>query len=264
MKRKTKMKGDKAAARELILFADNESSIYPQRVAIHKNLLRKIKAGKYSDTKAAKLWGYWFETAAKSYARQMANPSDWNRIFSAATRRLAARTYASREGRILRAAARGETDDYVYKNPKKRRKMTSGESRQFFDRMYERHPSKARAWHKPPSKRYYAWDASGNAVAHIDVTTGTQLREFRRKHRGHRVSTADKVKRNPTGAYLLVASKGGGRQWYNGKNKFTSNRAKAKVFGSSTRAMEKARELARKFPILRSFALYPETYRHPK
>lgn len=133
---RVRSKGDKTAARELILFADNESSIYPQRVSIHKNLL-KIKKGQYSDTKAAKLWGYWFEAAAKSYARQMADPADWNRIFSAATRRLASRSYASREGRILRSAARGETDDYVYKNPRRAKGVpkfkTLGEFRAWFE-----------------------------------------------------------------------------------------------------------------------------------
>lgn len=148
---KRRSKGDKAAARELILFAENESSIYPQRVSIHKNLLKKIKKGQYSDTKAAKLWGYWFEVAAKSYARQMANPGDWNRIFSAATRRLAARSYASSEGRILKAAARGETDEYVYSNPRKKY-ANSFQHRREFRRLSREALRDARRWAKDHGK----------------------------------------------------------------------------------------------------------------
>lgn len=170
---KRRSKGDKAAARELILFAENESSIYPQRVSIHKNLLKKIKAGKYSDTKAAKLWGYWFEAAAKSYARQMANASDWNRIFSAATRRLAARSYASSEGRILKAAARGETDEYVYSNPRKKRRKNSrvpkfktiGEARAYFEREFAKIQDMSKMARKNP-------------VGHIVVARGRGQKLF--------------------------------------------------------------------------------------
>lgn len=238
---KKRSKGDKAAARELILFADNESSIYPQRVSIHKNLLKKIKAGKYSDTKAAKLWGYWFEAAAKSYARQMANPADWSRIFSASTRRLAARTYASREGRILRAAARGETQDYIYKNPRKKY-SNSVAHRKEFKRLAREAIRDARRWAKDHGK-----DEKYRAI-------------IRRAREWSRESFARK---NPSGGVYLAAKRGTSTFYFKG-GKFSSGKSGAKVFATGARAMEKATQLAKRFSVLNDYVLYPERVPLPK
>jgi hypothetical protein len=61
---------------ELVLYAENtgpgsrdphETMLYNQRVSILANLKRKVKKGVYDSTLAAKLWGYWADSAAKAY-----------------------------------------------------------------------------------------------------------------------------------------------------------------------------------------------------
>lgn len=232
---KRRSKGDKAAVNELILFADNESSIYNQRVSIHKNLLKKIKAGKYSDTKAAKLWGYWFEAAAKAYAKQNATPGEWSRIFSPATRRLAARTYASREGRILRAAARGETSDYVYSNPRKKY-ANSFQHRREFRRLSREALRDARRWAKDHGK-----DDKYKAIVR-------RAREWSRE---------SFMRKNPS-AFIVVARGHGARLFFDGK-KFTT-KGRPKVFGSMARARSKANELANKYRALDNYGVFPARY----
>lgn len=110
---------NREVARELMMYAEQTRELYNMRVSIHKALLKKIRAGTYSESKALIAWGRWFDNAAKLYAKEFASPGDWNRIFSKATRKLAARAYASSEAKVLKMAARGETDQYVY-NPAKR------------------------------------------------------------------------------------------------------------------------------------------------
>ena len=44
-------------ARELKLYAENESALYPQKQAIEKNLAIKAFKGVFDVKKAAKLWG---------------------------------------------------------------------------------------------------------------------------------------------------------------------------------------------------------------
>jgi len=267
MKKRTK--GDKAAAHELILFADNESSIYNQRVSIHKNLLRKIKKGQYSDTKAAKLWGYWFEAAAKSYAKQNATPADWSRIFSPSTRRLAARSYASREGKILKAASRGETSDYVYKNPRGRK------VKGFRFEIHHRGSSRVETSRKLFATAERAVAAGRKIVAEfadvfrqsasvIAVPNNAKVRALakRRKHWGGRtVSNVKKhrARRNPSSAYVLIASRKGKKLFFTGKN--FSDRGSPKVFATQARAKTKERELLARFPVLENWAVFPVPYR---
>lgn len=122
--KKPRAKAGRDEVRELLIFADNEPSIYNQRVSIHKNLLRKLKKGEYSDARAVKAWRGWMDSAARAYAAVHSRPRDWNMIFTPATRALAARVQASRDGRVLKMAARGETDQFVYtKNPAGRKSV---------------------------------------------------------------------------------------------------------------------------------------------
>lgn len=111
-------KADREAVRELLIFADSESSIYGQRVAIHKALLKRLQRGTYDHAKAIKAWRNWIDAAAKAYGAVNLRPTEWKMVFSPATRTLAARVMASKDGRVLKMAARGETDQFVYtKNP---------------------------------------------------------------------------------------------------------------------------------------------------
>ncbi len=304
MKKRTK--GDKAAAHELILFADNESSIYNQRVSIHKNLLRKIKKGQYSDTKAAKLWGYWFEAAAKAYAKQNATPADWSRIFSSSTRRLAARSYASREGKILKAASRGETSDYIYSNPK-RRTLWNGRRQMLLNTLARSPEAKHRLSYSDPqyeAKRktlllmrkeglvtltfnfphnddvYY--QSTGKLVKKNPTRAGVFARskearkealrnaraatnkEDRARYlalaRSHHASVKKhRARRNPSSAYVLIASRKGKKLFFTGKN--FSDKGKPKVFATQARAKSKERELLARFPVLETWAVFPVPYR---
>jgi len=75
---------DEAAANDLDLYAENTGALYPQRMAIIEATKRKIRSGKYSATLAPKAWMYWYEAAAKSYAREFGG--EWSRLFPKALR----------------------------------------------------------------------------------------------------------------------------------------------------------------------------------
>ncbi len=89
-----KSPADSQAATELAIYAASESSIYPQRQAIEENLRKKYRKGKYDHSKAPKAWAYWMELAAKGYAKDHANASEWSTIFTKPTRELAAKERA--------------------------------------------------------------------------------------------------------------------------------------------------------------------------
>jgi hypothetical protein len=79
------------AAKELVLHADNDSHLdYQSKHPIIKNLRKKMKAGKYDPSKAAKLWQYHADRAAQSYAKQYGDGSPWHKMFSTADRKQAA------------------------------------------------------------------------------------------------------------------------------------------------------------------------------
>lgn len=76
------------AARELILYGENDGNLYRQRtVPIMKNLSKKFAKGVYDSELAKKLWMYWATDAAKRYAQEHSTGDDWNRIFSVAVRK---------------------------------------------------------------------------------------------------------------------------------------------------------------------------------
>lgn len=91
--------GDVHAARELELYIDNTSNLSPwgprgQGRDIAKNLVRKMRAGKYDPDKAPKLWGYLATSAAKQYAKEYGNPREWATTFTPATRDMVAESLA--------------------------------------------------------------------------------------------------------------------------------------------------------------------------
>jgi hypothetical protein len=110
---------DEIAAHELALYAENESSLYPQKLAIAKNLLRKMRKGTYDHSQAWKAWLHWYTNAAKKYAKEFSTGSDWNQIFSMATRKHAAE---NRADEMKREMENGEYDFVLEKNPRRKKK----------------------------------------------------------------------------------------------------------------------------------------------
>ena len=87
------------AARDLFLYADNTSELYPRKKAILANLLRKILKGTYNPALAPKAFESLMADAAKRYVREMGVyiRAGQKSSFSAPTRRLAAKMMAEQE-----------------------------------------------------------------------------------------------------------------------------------------------------------------------
>ena len=74
--KRTRLPVDEHAKTELDLYAENTSELYNQKKSILANLARKSKKGVYDPTKAAKLWGYWVESASKRYRKEFGGGPD--------------------------------------------------------------------------------------------------------------------------------------------------------------------------------------------
>jgi hypothetical protein len=61
---------DEDAKTELELYMDNEGRLVSQKEGILKNILRKMKSGKYDHNLSPKLWMYWVDEGAKMYAKE--------------------------------------------------------------------------------------------------------------------------------------------------------------------------------------------------
>lgn len=72
---------DEDMLRDLEITMDSDSSIYNQKMSIIKNIQRKMKSGKYDHSLAPKLWAYWVESGAKSYAKDMGSATNWSKLF---------------------------------------------------------------------------------------------------------------------------------------------------------------------------------------
>lgn len=81
-------------SRELALFAVNDSACYAQACAIIESLKKKIKAGKYDESKAKNAWYNMAIFAAKRYAVEFDNAANWHKLFAVADRKLAALDFA--------------------------------------------------------------------------------------------------------------------------------------------------------------------------
>lgn len=89
---------DPDAAREIELFADNDSQLYYQsRRPILQNLTKKYKKGTYDIDKAAKLWRYYIDAALKKYNKEFGSRGDnWYDLLDTHDRQLLAMEYANR------------------------------------------------------------------------------------------------------------------------------------------------------------------------
>ena len=87
---------DKDAAREIELYADNDSQLYFQmKRPILINLGKKYKKGTYSIEKAAKLWRYFIDAALKKYNKEFGSRGDkWFELLNTHDRQLLALEYA--------------------------------------------------------------------------------------------------------------------------------------------------------------------------
>jgi hypothetical protein len=88
---------DREAAREIQLYADNDSMLYHQRrYPILKNLSAKYKKGTFDVQKAAKLWRYYIDAAMQKYHKEFGGRGSWSNLLSVPDRNLLALDYANR------------------------------------------------------------------------------------------------------------------------------------------------------------------------
>jgi hypothetical protein len=89
---------DRDAAREIELYADNDSQLYYQsRKPILVNLARKYKKGTFDIDKAAKLWRYYIDAALKKYNKEFGSRGDkWYELLDTHDRQLLSLEYATR------------------------------------------------------------------------------------------------------------------------------------------------------------------------
>ncbi len=83
-------------ATELVLYGDNDQSIYRQKMAVFRALARKKDRGTYDPKLAPKAFAALLNASAKKYVREFGGRGDrWNAMFSPMDRRHAAMHYAS-------------------------------------------------------------------------------------------------------------------------------------------------------------------------
>lgn len=87
---------DQDAAREIELYADNDSQLYFQmKRPILINLGKKYKKGTFDVNKAAKLWRYFIDAALKKYNKEFGSKGDkWFDLLNTHDRQLLAMEYA--------------------------------------------------------------------------------------------------------------------------------------------------------------------------
>jgi len=87
---------DPYAAREIQLYADNDSQLYFSRmVPILINLSKKHKKGIYDVKKSAKLFRYFIEAAMQKYNKDFGSRGDsWSKLLSVSDRNILANDYA--------------------------------------------------------------------------------------------------------------------------------------------------------------------------
>jgi hypothetical protein len=111
---------------ELLLFIENEESLYRQKDAFLMNMYKKMRKGTYDPIQGRKLWLHFVERGARVYASEyMFETRPWNKIFPKRERELAAVEIERRERANLE---RGEYEKYPplssRRDPSARRRMT--------------------------------------------------------------------------------------------------------------------------------------------
>lgn len=118
-KKLRKLAGDHEA-QELILWIDNDAKLYNMKYDTYfKNLVIKKAQGKYDPAKAPQLFMYLAERAARSYAKEFGNESEWKNIFDKQTRMEASKELVSEFEELF---ADGELDKYIPKKYQKKSK----------------------------------------------------------------------------------------------------------------------------------------------
>ena len=80
-----KSEGDKEAAKELAMWAENDGDLYKRQILPSiENLAKKMVKGAFDKEKSVQLWKYTADAAAKSYQKEFGD------TFTAETRRMAA------------------------------------------------------------------------------------------------------------------------------------------------------------------------------
>lgn len=87
---------DPDMAREIQLYADNDSRLYfSRKLPILKNLQKKYKKGTFDVGKAAKLWRYFIDDALQRYNKEFGSRGDkWFELMKTSDRQLLAMEYA--------------------------------------------------------------------------------------------------------------------------------------------------------------------------
>ncbi len=91
---------------ELALYIDNEADLYPQKLAIIKNMTRKIEAGAYDPKLAAKGWLHWVNAGAAKYCKEFR--CEVIRTFPIAVRTAVAAEVAEREYEAIKSGEYGQ------------------------------------------------------------------------------------------------------------------------------------------------------------
>lgn len=90
------MESDMPDAEDLVMYIDNTYELYGQKQAIQKNLINKIKRGKYDPSLAPKLWMYLVQEGAKRWAQELEGYNmPWHKLFPPQLRQEAAQMMAS-------------------------------------------------------------------------------------------------------------------------------------------------------------------------
>jgi hypothetical protein len=87
---------DPDMAREIQLYADNDSQLYfSRKLPILKNLQKKFKKGTFDVLKSAKLWRYFIDDALQRYNKEFGSRGDkWYELMKPSDRQLLAMEYS--------------------------------------------------------------------------------------------------------------------------------------------------------------------------
>lgn len=102
-------------ASELLLFIENTSELYNQKLAILENVRRRVRNGTYDHALAPKLWMYWVDAGMRRYEKENLSKGEGPRVFPPPVRREVANYLANEEFKSLMG---GEYGDPPVRNPK--------------------------------------------------------------------------------------------------------------------------------------------------
>jgi hypothetical protein len=110
---------------ELLLYADNESSLYPMKKAIIANAKKRIEAGTYNAELGIKGWLYWVDKAAQQYCKEFGCAI--KQTFPLSSRREVAKEISEREYAAIIAGDYGALKVGAARTPATPRKATQAQ-----------------------------------------------------------------------------------------------------------------------------------------